>query len=64
MAYCITIHKSQGSTFDFSYSIHEWEKLDETLKYVSLVVFVVVFFSNITAYNNIIIIIIFDIICI
>ncbi len=36
VAYAITIHKSQGSTFDFKYSIHEWEKLDETLKYVSL----------------------------
>lgn len=36
VAYCITIHKSQGSTFDFNYTIHEWEKLDETLKYVSL----------------------------
>ncbi len=27
VAYAITIHKSQGSTFDFKYSIHEWEKL-------------------------------------
>ena len=36
VAYCITIHKSQGSTFDFDYTIHEWEKLDETLKYVAL----------------------------
>ena len=23
VAYCITIHKSQGSTFDFDYTIHE-----------------------------------------
>jgi ATP-dependent exoDNAse (exonuclease V) alpha subunit len=36
VAYCITIHKSQGSTFDFDYTIHEWEKLDNTLKYVNL----------------------------
>jgi ATP-dependent exoDNAse (exonuclease V) alpha subunit len=36
VAYCITIHKSQGSTFDFDYTIHEWEKLDNTLKYVAL----------------------------
>jgi ATP-dependent exoDNAse (exonuclease V) alpha subunit len=32
----ITIHKSQGSTFDFDYTIHEWHKLDKTLKYVAL----------------------------
>jgi ATP-dependent exoDNAse (exonuclease V) alpha subunit len=36
VAYCITIHKSQGSTFDFAYTIHEWHKLDKTLKYVAL----------------------------
>ena len=36
VAYCITIHKSQGSTFDFDYTIHEWHKLDKTLKYVAL----------------------------
>ncbi len=36
VAYAITIHKSQGSTFNFKYSIHEWEKLDDTLKYVAL----------------------------
>ena len=36
VAYCITIHKSQGSTFDFQFTIHEWHKLDETLKYGAL----------------------------
>ena len=36
VAYAITIHKSQGSTFDFSYTIHEWDKLDNKLKYVAL----------------------------
>jgi ATP-dependent exoDNAse (exonuclease V) alpha subunit len=36
VAYAITIHKSQGSTFDFKYSIHEWGKLDDTLKYFAL----------------------------
>ena len=36
IAYAITIHKSQGSTFDKSYTIHEWSKLDNTLKYVAL----------------------------
>ena len=36
IAYAITIHKSQGSTFNFKYTIHEWDKLDLTLKYVAL----------------------------
>ena len=36
VAYCITCHKSQGQTYDHEYTIHEWGKFDETLKYVSL----------------------------
>jgi ATP-dependent exoDNAse (exonuclease V) alpha subunit len=35
-AYCITTHKSQGSTFNHPYTVHEWEKFDERLKYVAL----------------------------
>jgi ATP-dependent exoDNAse (exonuclease V) alpha subunit len=35
-AYCITIHCSQGKTFDSPYSIHEWSRLDPRLKYVAL----------------------------
>lgn len=35
-AYCITIHKSQGITINEDYTVHEWEKLDERLKYVAL----------------------------
>jgi len=35
-AFCITCHRSQGSTFDHPYSIHEFEKFDERLKYVAL----------------------------
>jgi ATP-dependent exoDNAse (exonuclease V) alpha subunit len=35
-AYCITTHKSQGTTFNHPYTIHEWEKFDERLKYVAL----------------------------
>ena len=35
-AYCITIHCSQGKTFDKPYSIHEWSRLDGRLKYVAL----------------------------
>ena len=38
VAFCITIHKSQGSTFDHPYTIHEWEHpgFDARLKYVAL----------------------------
>ena len=36
VAYCITTHKSQGMTINESYTIHEFEKFDERLKYVSL----------------------------
>jgi ATP-dependent exoDNAse (exonuclease V) alpha subunit len=36
IAYASTIHKSQACTFNFSYTIHEWEKLDTRLKYVAL----------------------------
>ena len=38
VAYCITIHKSQGTTFDFPYTIHEWshKRFDARLKYVAL----------------------------
>jgi DNA replication protein DnaC len=35
LAYCITAHKSQGTTFDKPYTIHEWEIMSEELKYVS-----------------------------
>jgi len=36
IAFCMTIHKSQGQTFDKDYNIYEWEKLDNRLKYVAL----------------------------
>ena len=36
VAYCITIHKSQGQTYNQSYTIHEWEMLDDRLKYVAI----------------------------
>jgi len=35
-AYCITIYASQGCTFNFPYTIHEWDRLSKKLKYVSL----------------------------
>lgn len=38
VAYAITIYKSQGSTFDYPYTIHEFNHplFDNRLKYVSL----------------------------
>ena len=38
VAFCITIHKSQGSTFDHPYTIHDWDhpSFDNRLKYVAL----------------------------
>ena len=36
VAYCITTHKSQGSTFNHGYTIHEYDKFDIRLKYVAL----------------------------
>lgn len=35
-AYCITIHSSQGQTFDQPYTIYDWDRLDTRLKYVAL----------------------------
>jgi len=36
VAYAMTIHKSQGSTFNQPYTIHQWNRLDEKLKYVAI----------------------------
>lgn len=36
VAYCITSHKSQGQTINKPYTIHDWDRMDETCKYVSL----------------------------
>jgi hypothetical protein len=35
-AYCLTVHKSQGETFDFPYTIVDWHEMDQTLRYVAL----------------------------
>ena len=35
-AYCVTCHSAQGQTYNFAYTIHEWEKLTTKLKYVAL----------------------------
>ena len=35
-AFCVSVHKSQGSTYDHPYTIYEWDKMDNRLKYVAL----------------------------
>ncbi len=35
LAYCITCHCAQGSSFDFEYSIYEWQFFDKIMLYVS-----------------------------
>jgi hypothetical protein len=36
LAYCITTHTSQGSTYDFPYSIYEYQYFDQPLLYTSM----------------------------
>ena len=36
VAFAITCYKSQGSSFNFNYSIHEWGRFDWRMKYVAL----------------------------
>jgi ATP-dependent exoDNAse (exonuclease V) alpha subunit len=36
VAYAITTHKSQGQTFNHAYTIHEWERFSNKMKYVAL----------------------------
>jgi ATP-dependent exoDNAse (exonuclease V) alpha subunit len=36
LGFCITVHSSQGETFDNKYTIHDWYKLCEKAKYVAL----------------------------
>ena len=35
-AWCITCHKSQGSTYNHTYTIHEFSKMDNRMRYVAL----------------------------
>lgn len=35
-SFCMTIHKSQGSTFNQPYTIHEWGLLSKRLRYVAI----------------------------
>lgn len=36
IAFCITVHKSQGETYNEPYTIYEWGKFDNRMKYVAL----------------------------
>ena len=37
LAFCITIHKSQGATFNQKYTIYEWsDRMSDKLKYVAI----------------------------
>jgi hypothetical protein len=36
LAYCITVHKAQGSTYNFAYSIYEYFMFDKKLLYTAL----------------------------
>ena len=36
VAFCITVDKSQGSTYDIPYVIHEWEKMNKNRRYTAV----------------------------
>ena len=36
VAYCITVCRSQGSTYNHDYTLHEFEQYDNRMKYVAL----------------------------
>ena len=36
LAYCLTCHCVQGSSFDFDYSIYEWQMFDKFMMYVAV----------------------------
>ena len=36
LGYCMTVHCSQGSTFDFDYSIYEWQYFTREMMYVAV----------------------------
>ena len=36
LAYCITVHKAQGSTFNFEFSIYEYKRFDKKLLYTAM----------------------------
>jgi ATP-dependent exoDNAse (exonuclease V) alpha subunit len=36
IAFCITVHKAQGQTYNEPYMLHEWDKFTDRMKYVAL----------------------------
>ena len=36
VAYCVTCHSAQGLSIGKNYTIHEWDRFDQRLKYVAL----------------------------
>ena len=36
IAFCITTHKSQGESYNFPYTIHQWSQFSDRMKYVAL----------------------------
>ena len=36
LGYCMTVHCSQGSTFNFDYSIYEWQCFTKEMMYVAI----------------------------
>ena len=36
LAYCVTVHKYQGSTIDKPFTIYEWTKMEKKLKYTAV----------------------------
>lgn len=36
LGYCMTVHKSQGSTIKQSFNIYDWKKMDKELRYTAL----------------------------
>ena len=36
LSYCITIHSCQGQSYDFPYTIYQFDMLDARLKYVAI----------------------------
>lgn len=36
LGYCMTVHKSQGSTITENFNIYDWNKMDKELKYTAL----------------------------
>jgi hypothetical protein len=34
--YCSTVHKAQGETFDEPYTIHEWSKMSDRMRYTAI----------------------------